>query len=166
MSRGKKRFLFGAVVLVASFCAPALIPLVVISGLPTGWKASLSGLLAAGIPEIGMIAGVAIMGKEGFAHFKQLLKRLLAPLAPSYRVHPRRYRIGLVLFLIPLVLAWIGPYAGHLLPGYDDYEVAYAVSGDVLLIASLFILGGEFWEKLRALFRQDLRVVSTSTADS
>jgi hypothetical protein len=33
----------------------------------------------------------------------------------------------------------------------------YVIGGDVLLVSSLFVLGGEFWDKLRALFVHDAR---------
>lgn len=165
MSNGEGRFRLGATMLVVSFCAPALIPLVAASGLPPAWKTGLSGLLAAGIPEIGMVAAVAIMGKDGFARFKLTLGRWLAPLAPPDRVGATRYRIGLVLFAVPLALAWVGPYFGHHLPGFNAHPLAYAIGGDVVLLVSLFVLGGEFWDKLRALFTQEVRVVPATAAD-
>jgi hypothetical protein len=34
----------------------------------------------------------------------------------------------------------------------DDYRIVYAVAGDVMLLASLVVLGGEFWNKLQSLF--------------
>ena len=37
-------------------------------------------------------------------------------------------------------------------------EPAFAVTGDVMLFASLLVLGGEFWEKIRALFMYRVRV--------
>ena len=160
------RFRLGAAVLVLSFFTPALIPLVTASALPTAWKVGLSGLLVAGIPEIGMIVAVAIMGKKGFARFKAMLGRWFAPLAPRYRVHPARYRIGLAMFVLPLALAWVGPYFGHELPAYDTHPLPYAIGGDVMLLASLFMLGGEFWDKLGALFTQEVRVVPDTSPDT
>jgi hypothetical protein len=35
--------------------------------------------------------------------------------------------------------------------------VGFAVAGDLLLLASLFVLGGDFWDKLKALFIYDAR---------
>jgi hypothetical protein len=144
--------------LVISFLAPALIPVVGASGLPSAWKVVLTGALAAGIPEVGMLLAVGVMGKEGFARFKVILARFFAPLAPSDQVSPVRYRVGLVLFCVPLALAWAGPYLGHHLPGYEGHPTAWAVGGDAALLTSLFVLGGEFWDKLRALFMHDARV--------
>jgi hypothetical protein len=48
---------------------------------------------------------------------------------------------------------------GHYLPGLDDRPLAFAVSGDVLMLVSLFVLGGDFWDKLRALFVHGARAV-------
>ena len=166
MSLSDRRFRLGATVLVVSFCTPAIIPFVTASGLSTAWKTGLSGLLAAGIPEIGMGTAVAIMGRDGFARFRAMLGRWLMPLAPPDRVHPTRYRIGLVLFALPLALAWVGPYFAHRIPGYDAHPLPYAIGGDIVLLASLFVLGGEFWDKLRALFTQEVRIVPVTTADT
>ena len=60
------RFRTGVIVFVISWCSPLLIPLVATSDLAARWKTLLSGALAAGIPEIGAILAVGIMGKSGF----------------------------------------------------------------------------------------------------
>ncbi len=39
-----------------------------------------------------------------------------------------------------------------LIPGYAGNEFTYAIVGDLLLLTSLFVLGGDFWDKLRSLF--------------
>jgi len=41
--------------------------------------------------------------------------------------------------------------------------VIWAVSGDAIFVASFFVLGGEFWDKLRALFVHGARTVFPST---
>ena len=33
------------------------------------------------------------------------------------------------------------------------------ITGDIILLLSLFVLGGNFWDKLRALFIRDAKVV-------
>ncbi len=162
MARSDLRFRVGATVLVASFCAPAFIPLVAASDLPTAGKTALSGLLAAGIPEVGMLAAVAIMGRDGIDRIKTVVGRRLAPLAPPDRVGPTRYRVGLVLFCCPLLLGWLAPYLGSYLPGYATHSLIYAIGGDAMLLVSLFVLGGEFWDKLHALFKQDVRLATAS----
>jgi hypothetical protein len=56
------------------------------------------------------------------------------------------------MFAVPIVGGWAAPYMMHHLPGYESRPFLYALPGDVLLVASLFVLGGEFWDKLRSLF--------------
>jgi hypothetical protein len=36
----------------------------------------------------------------------------------------------------------------------EDIQLYLNIGGDVLLLLSLFVLGGDFWEKIRALFIQ------------
>ena len=67
------RLRLGAAIFVLSFFSPALIPLVTSSGLSMEWKTTFSGLLAFGIPELGAIIAVAIMGKTGFEMMKESL---------------------------------------------------------------------------------------------
>jgi len=73
-------------------------------------------------------------------------------MAPSDEVSPARYRVGLVMFLLPILFGWVGPYGVERIPGYEDYRLAMNLIGDLLLVSSLFVLGGDFWDKLRGLF--------------
>jgi len=146
------RLVVGGVIFVAGFLAPLLIPLVAVLPLPGGWKAPLSALLALGIPELGMLVAVAVMGKPGFAFLKMRLFRVVRQYGPPADVGPTRYRVGMVLFALPLLVAWATPYAPYVLHGFDPNRLDVAVAGDVLLLASLIMLGGDFWDKLRSLF--------------
>ena len=68
------------------------------------------------------------------------------------RVSLTRYRIGLVMFVLPILFAWLGSYGAHQIPGYESHRFVVSLIGDVMFIASLFVLGGDFWDKIRALF--------------
>jgi hypothetical protein len=152
----RARLIVGGAVFVAGFAAPALIPVVAASGLPASWKTALSGLLMVGIPELGMVIAVAILGKDGFAFLTGGIKRRLGAFfkqhGPAEHVSATRYKIGLAMFLVPILIGWAAPYLGHHIPFYEGNELLYAIVGDVLLFSSLFVLGGEFWDKLRSLF--------------
>jgi hypothetical protein len=67
------------------------------------------------------------------------------------------------MFAAPILLGWFGPYLHHFLPGFDTHPMWWHVGGDVVFVASFFVLGGEFWEKLRALFVHGARAVFPST---
>jgi hypothetical protein len=157
--RGRWRFRIGATILVAGFAAPLAIPLVTSSELPAGWKTAISGGLAVGVPEVMMLLAAAVMGKEGFAELKRRIGRFFRRYGPPDAVGPTRHRIGLSMFLVPLVLGWLGPYLGGRLPAYDRHPVFWHVGGDLLFVTSLFVLGGDFWDKVRALFVHGARAV-------
>lgn len=155
----KRRLALGGAVLAVGFLAPLFIPLVMSSELSPEWKATLSGLLLLGIPEVFMLAAVAITGKEGFESLKRLLMRLFRKhLAPPATVSPLRYRIGLAMFLLPLLFGWLAPYVADAIPGYKAHRIEYSIFGDLLFVASLFVLGGNFWDKLQSLLIREARV--------
>ena len=156
------RFRVGVAIFVAGFAAPLAIPLVTSSDLPTAWKTAVSGALAVGVPEIAMVVVAAVMGREGFARLKNQFGRFLRKYGPPEQVGRTRYRMGLVMFTLPLLLAWLGPYLGHHVPGYGGHRLLWAIGGDLVFVASFFVLGGEFWDKLRALFVHGARAVFPS----
>ena len=146
------RLTLGGAILVVGLLCPLSIPWVASSDLPAGWKAVLSGLLLLGIPELMMMLAAAVLGKSGFHFLKGLLFGFFKRQAIPKEVSPTRYRIGLVMFLVPMLWGWLTPYVSQEIPGYEGHRLAVGLLGDLLLLSSLFVLGGEFWEKLRALF--------------
>lgn len=127
---------------------PPIMPFLGFSG---GQIAAFSGFMVL-FAELLLIAGAAIAGKDGFAYIKSTTLGFLKAQGPPQKVSRTRYRFGLVLFIVPLVFAWVSPYAGRVVPELERYPLAVAIAGDVLLLISLFVLGGEFWDKLRSLF--------------
>ena len=155
----KRRLYTGGAIFVIGFLSPLLVPLVTASPLPVGWKTAISGLLLVGVPELAMLIAVAVMGKDGFNYLKQLIFGFLGKhFAPPESVSLIRYRIGLMLFMIPLLFGWLVPYISGYLSFFEENRLLFAVIGDVLLLSSLFVLGGEFWDKLRALFVHKAKV--------
>ena len=148
----KGRLIVGAAVFVIGFLAPLFVPLVTSSELSTAWKTTLSGLLMAGIPELFMVITVGILGKEGYQYLKGKVFAFMKKHGPPQQVSRLRYRIGLVLFTIPLILALLFPYMSHHFTFLEKIESWINIGGDVMFFTSFFILGGEFWDKIRALF--------------
>jgi len=107
--------------------------------------------MLAGSEVLGVVA-VAIMGKSGYAYIKNRVFGFIKQYGPPAEVSRTRYTIGLVMFAVPIVFGWLAPYAADLIPGYLGNELTYGIIGDLLLLVSLFVLGGDFWDKLRALF--------------
>ena len=146
------RFRLGLIILIVGWLSPLLIPFITGTSLTTEWKSIISGLLAVGIPEVFTVAAIAIMGKSGYNLIKERIFNILKKHGPPDRVSLTRYRIGLVMFVLPVVFGWLGPYGVHLIPGYETHRFVVSLIGDVMFVASLFVLGGDFWDKIRALF--------------
>ena len=147
------RLWLGAAVFVGGFFAPALIPLVTASQLPTGAKTVVAGLLAFGVPEIGMLIALAILGKPGFAYLKSKVKRAAADLLFPATVGRLRHGTGVLLLAMVLLLAWIGPYLAIVSPAFQERTMVFALAGDALLVVALVLLGPGFWSRLADLFR-------------
>jgi hypothetical protein len=144
----------GFAIFLASIGWPLLLPVLPLLGVSGTTIAAISGVMVVAA-EIMLLAGAAIAGKEGFAFIKKRTLGFLKSFGPPERVSRTRYIIGLGIFVLPLLLGWAWPYFGHLIPGLEAHPLAFAIGGDVLLLIGLFVLGGEFWDKLRSLFVHD-----------
>jgi hypothetical protein len=150
--RAKWRFRLGLTILIVGWLSPLLIPVVTRTSLTTELKTIISGLLAVGIPEVFTVVAIAIMGKSGYNLIKERIFSFLKKHGPPDRISLTRYRIGLAIFVLPILFGWLGPYGAHLIPGYETHRFVVSLIGDVMFVTSFFVLGGDFWDKVRALF--------------
>jgi hypothetical protein len=157
-SRTGWRVKVGFVIFVASIGWPVLLPILPLLGVSGTTVAAFVGVMMVAA-EIMLLAGVAIAGKDGFAFIKSKVFGLLKSYGPPKKVRRTRYTMGLVMFALPVLLGWASPYFGHHIPGYDEHPLIFAITGDVLLLIGLFLLGGDFWDKLRSLFFYDATAV-------
>lgn len=155
----KCKLILGTIVLAVGFLAPLLIPVVSTSSLPLVWKSTISGLLALGIPEIFMIIAIAIMGKEGYEKIKESLLGFLKKHGPPQIVSKARYRIGLILFTLILLIGFVLPYILSQIQWLELHLIKVTLISDFLLLLSIWILGGDFWDKLRSLFIYNSKAV-------
>jgi hypothetical protein len=154
----RPRMVFGSVILVTGFLSPLLIPFVTTTDWSVGVISTVSGLLAFGIPEVFMLLAVSIMGKQGYEFIKEKFLRILKRFAPSDEVSLTRYRIGLIMFSIPIVIGLTQPYMVSYFSFFRDTPVWWYIISDILFISSFFVLGGDFWDKLSGLFKYDVKV--------
>jgi hypothetical protein len=151
------RFYLGAVIFVAAFAAWLLVPAASAAGWDAKKIASLTGAIFVA-NKIGVLSAIAVMGKPGFNHLKRLLFGLFKKIGPPQQVHRDRYVLGLVLFLVPLLMTWVAPYAPTLFGTAGVYGFLESRALEILLLVGLFLLGGEFWDKLGALFKHRAKV--------
>ena len=158
-SIGGWRLKLGIALFGFSIVLPVLgVPLVTAMELSSATVATVSGILLVFAELLG-IAAVAVMGKSGYAYIKSIILGFFKKYGPPAEVSRTRYTIGLVMFTVPIIFGWLVPYVADYIPGYRGNELTYAIFGDLLLLFSLFVLGGDFWDKLRALFVGGAKVV-------
>lgn len=160
------RLKFGILIFILSIVLPlAGIPLLTSLDLSKAITASVSGVLLVGAEILGITA-VAVMGKPGYLMIKSHVIGFLKQYGPPREVGSVRYRVGLVMFLVPILFGWVSIYIADYIPGFVDHALVYAIAGDALLLASLFVLGGDFWDKVRALFIHSDKVCSSGGDNS
>ena len=151
-SINKTRFIIGGALFIAGFLSPLLLPLVTSSDLPANWKTILSTALVVGIPEVGLLLAVAVLGKQGFAKLKNMIFSKFRQYTQPSAVSATRYRIGLVMFCTPLLLGWLDPYVAYWFPALGSDSLVAVVITDLVFASSFLVLGAGFWAKMHNLF--------------
>ena len=145
------RFKVGTALFAWIILSWLLIPIEAALGMPGTTIGATTAALAVTNKIIFLVA-TGVMGKAGFVALKA---KLFHKLAPPAKVSPMRYRIGLVMFCFPLLQDLLETWASHIAPQFVANRLWVDIAMDVMLIASLLVLGGNFWDKLRALFVAD-----------
>ncbi len=139
------------ILLLVSFGWPVLLPVLPFLGFSGTAIAAFSGAMLV-VGELLLVSAVAIAGKQGFAYIKAKVFGILKAYGPPKTVSRTRYIIGLVIFMVPVLVGWGGPYFGEYIPGFQENLFTVSIVGDVMILVALVVLGGDFWDKLRSLF--------------
>jgi hypothetical protein len=148
---GGWRFKLGIGIFVLAFALWLLLPLAGSMGVSTGRIAALTGTIFVA-NKVLLVTCIAVMGKAGFQSLKQIIFGHAKRLAPAKTVGPIRHAVGLVMFCTPIVWAMLESYVDQFWPGLRPNIWQLQVLGDLMLIASFLVLGGDFWSKIHALF--------------
>jgi len=155
------RFKLGIAIICLMLGSWLMVPIVAAMGVPGSRIAALTGVLFIS-NKILLIVVIAVMGKAGFQQLKSKIFGYVSSIAPTMdpEVGPVRHRIGVVMFFLPLISSFLEPYVDSIWPGLRPNLWQLQMLGDVIFIGSFFVLGGNFWEKVRALFIRTARVVN------
>ena len=145
------RFYIGLIIFLLSFLM-----------LPTGlflrhyvsqhfWHAFVLGIFWACAPVM-KISSVAILGKPSYLWIKYKFWHIFVKVTRPHEVSRTRYTIGLIMFCIPLVSNYVMSFAPQIIAKAYHIHLIVNICLDALFICSVFVLGGDFWDKLRALF--------------
>jgi len=151
------KYYLGLALLVYSFIPIFTVELLLLLPLSTAEKASLA-LIYVGSGEVAFISAVALLGKPFVEALKAKIKGFFhrrKPAAPPAPISRTQHAIGVTLFFVsflpyPIVEAVL--IFGNPTGKDVQYLVAAMLAGDVIFIISLFVLGGEFWARLKRLF--------------
>ena len=144
---------------VGGFFLPLLIPMVAMLSVPLATRTALSGLLVFGLPQLLTVIAIALVGKSGFHYLMERVFGAARRLGPPVHVSRRRYRIGLVMLFLPIAVSLLEPYLTLLLAQQYLPHWMFGAVADTLFLTSFFVLGGEFWDKVKALFIYEARAV-------
>jgi hypothetical protein len=153
------RMILALVLWVGGFFLPLAIPFVTMLPLPVATKTALSGLLVFGLPQLLTVVAIAIVGKSGFHYLMEQVFGAARKLGPPAHVSRLRYRIGLVMLFLPLAVSLLEPYIMLLFVEAPLPHWVYGAIVDTLFLTSFFVLGGEFWDKVKSLFIYEARAV-------
>jgi hypothetical protein len=161
--KNKMRFYLGLACYVMAWILPLSGFLVAREDLPTSGKTAIIGFVTLGIPELLVIPAIVLLWKENFIFINDKTLAFFKLLRPQAPVSRWRYRVGLVMFLLPFISMFIMAFIPHWLPVHSSRRLYVNLTVDFLLLASLYVLGGDFWDKLRALFIYDAQAQFATT---
>ena len=115
------------------------------------WK----GIILAGFwisAPLMKITSIAILGKSSYAWINYKMHYIYHHVAKPHQITPLRYNIGLAMFILPFLPNYMISLMPHIIPMSMETRYIIVFASDFIFIMSLFVLGGDFWDKLRSLF--------------
>lgn len=151
------KYRLGMALFIYSFVPVCTIELVVFLGLPASMAVTVGAVyLASG--ELALLVAVALLGKPFVTALKDKVKGFF--LKPKTAAKPKvigrfRHACGITLFVLSIV-----PYYATMVillvahPREPDLQdlLFLLLAGEGLFLISLFVLGEEFWARLKKLF--------------
>ena len=151
------RFYAGMTAMALAVIMPLCALVVPVLGLSATQSALLAGVLLAGGPEVLCILAVALLGKETFLYLAHRAKTALRRAVIDQPASRARYYAGLVVILLSWLPAYIYAYSPALLP-QGNARIYLLAAMDLAFVVSVFLMGGEFWEKVRRIFVYEGRI--------
>jgi hypothetical protein len=151
------RFYSGMAAMVLSVVVPLSAVFVPVLGLPAAQSAVLAGVLLAGVPEVLCILAVVLLGKDTFQYFAHQATRAFRRAVLERPASKARYYVGLAIILLSWLPAYLYAYVPGVMPG-GNARIYFLAGMDLAFVASVILMGGEFWEKVRRIFIYEGRI--------
>lgn len=142
------KYKIGIFLIVISCIMPLFAFIVPFLGFSMSVTALITAAFVVGTPELLFFIGIALAGKEAVTLVKQ---KLLKPAGQM------RYNIGLVIFCTSFFANWICAYleVTSILQIGIHGKLYLMVILDLILISSVFLMGPEFFIKIKNIFSWD-----------
>ena len=147
------RYKTGMFLLVLMIVSPGIALLIPYIGFSEAITMTLQGFFLVGGPEVFMVAGVALAGKEGLETVKNTVKKLFGLTAGDYPATKSQYNLGLGMIVLGLFAQILVAYLPQIIEMDQviSYELYINLVGDVLIILGIFTAGQQFITKLKKL---------------
>ena len=151
------KYYLGIILFAYSFIPYITVVFIPLLKLPHATALTVAGGMVASA-EIAFFFGVVFLGKPFIEMVKAKVKGYVlkkrGPAAPAPHISQARHYTGitlLILSFLPYYAAEVALLFGHLNTQGIHMVVGFMLMGEALFIISLFILGGEFWDRLKKL---------------
>lgn len=133
--------------------SPGLAFLVPLLNLSQSLTLTIQGSLLIGGPEVFMVLGVALAGKEALTKIKRSVKKAFGLPIHDYPAGKTQYEIGLGLILVGFLVQILLAYLPHIIEmeGVLEYRLYINLCTDFLIIGGVFTSGNQFIGKLKKL---------------
>jgi len=148
------KYYIGMVFFIWSFASIPIALIIPTLGLPAATATGIaSGVIVSG--EIGFWLAAALLGKPFVNTITAKIKGFFKPKKPV-EIRPvsrGRFRFGVVIHLLGTTAAWYVALVMVIFKFPWTPVLVTMITGEVLFFVSLFVLGGDFWERLMRLYQ-------------
>ena len=148
------RYKLGIFFLLLMIISPLIAVVIPYFELSKNITISIQGFFLIGGPEVFMILGIALAGKEGLTTIKDRLKKIFGLPAGDYSAPRKQYNFGLTLIILGMAIPFVISYIPALVHGgfFITNDLYLNLVGDGLFILGVFTAGQQFTSKIKSLF--------------
>lgn len=146
---------FGIAFVVIGFICPVFGFAVPLLNLSDGLTTTLVAFFMVGGPEVFLILGTALAGKQGVTIVQNKVKRAFGLPEGRYPAGKRQYETGVILIGLWFVLTIYSGYSSILQEEFVQNNMLwFAIGTDILLILGIFVFGGnQMISKIASVFK-------------
>ncbi|MGB1004663.1 MAG: transporter suffix domain-containing protein, partial [Salibacteraceae bacterium] len=151
------KYKVGMFFLILMIVSPGFAVIMPYLGLSETLTLSLQGLFLIGGPEVFMIIGIALAGKEALTTIKNVVKKIFGMPPGEYAASEPQYRLGLTFVFIGMLIPFVMSYIPVLIHSgfFIEKDLWINLAGDVLFILGVLVAGEQFTTKVKSLFTWD-----------